>query len=336
MKNRQSNFELLRLVAIFMVLIVHADFLALDVPTKDIVNIKPLPSFLRFFFQALSIVCVDVFVLISGWFGIRPSSKGFLNLLFQCAFFNCGIYIVMLLLGLTTLSANGIADCLLLTDTCWFVKAYILLYILAPVINSFIENSSTNHIRNVLLLFFIFQTIFGFISDGAVFFENGYSTISFVGLYLLARYTRMIVDKLKITLPRTFFILIYGIISLIIAIIAMTSTYFTGFQFQRLFTYTNPLVIVASLSLLLYFSRLQFTSRSINWLAASAFSIYLFHSNSNIFLPYFVCTIKNIYNSFNGVYCLFWLFLFLIIVSFVAIMVDKIRIAVWKLIINNK
>lgn len=54
----------------------------------------------------------------------------------------------------------------------------------------------------------------------------------------------------------------------------MASTYFTGFQFQRLFTYTNPLVILASLSLLLYFSRLQFTSNSINWLAASAFAIY--------------------------------------------------------------
>lgn len=334
MKNRQSNIELLRLVAIFMVLIVHADFLALNVPTKEIVNANPFASFLRFFFQALSVVCVDVFVLISGWFGIRPSSKGFFNLLFQCVFFNCSIYIVMLLLGLTTLSANGIADCLLLTDTYWFVKAYMLLYILAPVINSFIENSCTNHIRNVLLLFFVFQTIFGFISDGAVFFENGYSTISFIGLYLLAQYIKMNVDKLKFTPP--IYILIYGIISLIISTIAMASTYFTGFQFQRLFTYTNPLVIVASLCLLLFFNRLLFTSKTINWLAASAFSIYLFHSNSNIFLPYFVYTIKNIYNCFNGVYCLFGLLLFLIIVSLVAIMIDKIRIAIWKIIINNK
>lgn len=201
MRKRQSNFELLRLVAIFMVLIVHADFLALNVPTKEIVNANPFASFLRFFFQALSVVCVDVFVLISGWFGIRPSSKGFFNLLFQCVFFNWGIYIVMLLLGLTTLSANGIADCLLLTDTYWFVKAYILLYILAPVINSFIENSSTNHIRNVLLLFFAFQTIFCFISDGVTFFENGYSTISFIGLYLLARYTKMNVNNIKLTPP---------------------------------------------------------------------------------------------------------------------------------------
>ena len=318
-----------------MVLIVHADFLALDVPTKEVVNANPFASFLRFFFQALSIVCVDVFVLISGWFGIRPSSKGFFNLLFQCAFFNCSIYIVMLLLGLTTLSAKGIADCLLLTDTYWFVKAYMLLYILAPVINSFIENSNTNHIRNVLLLFFVFQTIFGFISDGAVFFENGYSTISFIGLYLLARYTKMNIDKLNFP-PPSIYIFIYGIISLIISTIAMVSTYFTGFQFQRLFTYTNPLVVVASLSLLLFFNRLQFTNKTVNWLAASAFSIYLFHSNSNIFLPYFVYTIKNIYISFNGVYCLFGLLFFLIIVSLVAMMIDKIRIAIWKLIINNK
>lgn len=118
----------------------------------------------------------------------------------------------MLLLGLTTLSAKGIADCLLLTDTYWFVKAYMLLYILAPVINSFIENSSTNHIRNVLLLFFVFQTIFGFISDGAVFFENGYSTISFIGLYLLARYTKMNIDKLNFP-PSILYIYIWNNLS---------------------------------------------------------------------------------------------------------------------------
>ena len=189
-KERQSNIELLRLVAIFMVLIVHADFLALDVPTKDIVHNAPIASFTRFLFQSLSIVCVNVFVLISGWFGIHSTKNGFLKFIFQCIFFYVGIYIIMLLSGAIKFSLNGVADSLLFTDTGWFVKSYILLYILAPVLNAFIENSNANEIRRVLIFFFLFQSLFGFFSDGAAFFENGYSTISFIGLYLLARYLR--------------------------------------------------------------------------------------------------------------------------------------------------
>lgn len=258
-----------------------------------------------------------------------------LNLIFQCGFYSCGIYIVMLLLGLTTLKMRSIADCLLFSDAYWFVKAYVLLYLLAPVLNAFIEISSLKQIRSVLLLFFVFQTLFGFISDGATFFENGYSTISFIGLYLLGRYVNNVQRMIPPPLNRSMYMRMYMIICFLIAVIAMVSTYLTGFQFQRLFTYTNPLVIIASLGLLLYFSKLHFTSKVVNWLAASAFAIYLFHANSNIFLPYFVSNVKDIYNDYNGLNCLVLLMLYLLYVSFVSILIDKIRIFIWNLIVKR-
>lgn len=57
-KERDSNIELLRLIAMFMVLIVHADFFSLGVPTHDDIISAPTSAFLRFFFESLSIVCV--------------------------------------------------------------------------------------------------------------------------------------------------------------------------------------------------------------------------------------------------------------------------------------
>ena len=50
MKNvRDSNMELLRIVAMLLVMIVHADFASLSVPTIEQCNASPLISFMRFF-----------------------------------------------------------------------------------------------------------------------------------------------------------------------------------------------------------------------------------------------------------------------------------------------
>ena len=78
--NRESNFELLRIITMFMVLILHADFLATGTPTNDDISIFPGKSFVKFFIEALTIIAVNVFVLISGWFGIHFHLKK-LNLL---------------------------------------------------------------------------------------------------------------------------------------------------------------------------------------------------------------------------------------------------------------
>lgn len=48
-KERLSNFELLRIIAMFLVLVVHADFFALGAPNREDVITEPLSSFGRYF-----------------------------------------------------------------------------------------------------------------------------------------------------------------------------------------------------------------------------------------------------------------------------------------------
>lgn len=101
MKVRESNFELLRIIAMIMILVLHADFQSLGAPTRADIISSPITSTLKVFFEMVSIVAVNVFILISGWFGIRPSIKGFCKFAFQYLFFsvvnssrdlpNCGV-----------------------------------------------------------------------------------------------------------------------------------------------------------------------------------------------------------------------------------------------------
>ena len=121
-KLRSSNIELLRIISMFLVLIVHADYFSLGAPTITEITDKPLSSFARILFESLSILCVNVFVFISGWFSIKPNFKRVTNFLFQCLFFLIGIYTVCLILGLTQLSLKGIAGCFFMLRWNWFIK----------------------------------------------------------------------------------------------------------------------------------------------------------------------------------------------------------------------
>lgn len=79
-KVRQSNFELLRIVAMFMVMMLHVNFLALGRPSVEDAGSAPLATFTRILFEVMSVGSVDLFVLISGWFGIKANRKSLLHL----------------------------------------------------------------------------------------------------------------------------------------------------------------------------------------------------------------------------------------------------------------
>ena len=170
-KTRQSNIELLRIIAMFLVLILHSGFSTVKSPTTPEVHEQFLQPFTRFLFESLSIACVDIFVLISGWFGIRPTKKRLLNFLFQSFYFIIGVYLVMVALGLSPISIKGIASCFLFLQDYdyWFVRTYLLLFIMSSILNAFIESADKKIFRYVLIGFFLFQTIYawGFVAVNA-------------------------------------------------------------------------------------------------------------------------------------------------------------------------
>lgn len=321
---RQTNIECLRILAMFLVLTVHAAFWATGGPTIEDFNSNPLGSFTKTLIESISIVCVDVFILISGWFGIRPTAKGFCNFIFQCAYFLVGIYAVFLLFGWAQLSFEGIAGMLCLTKMNWFIKAYAALYIISPILNAFVEKADKKTFRNVLIAFFIFQTIWGW-TNAAKFVAGGYSTFSFIGLYLLARYVHLYgIGKLSD----------WGGVSYVVCVILNTIAYYLCCRLHipiSVFAYVNPLVIIGSLGMLLHFVNLKVRyNKTINWIAKSSFAVFLLHTNPNIGVPVFVRYIKEIYTSISGIECMAVILAILIMIYIVAIILDQPRKWLWN------
>lgn len=333
-RKRSSNIELLRILAMFLVLLVHSNFFSLGAPTQILCSQNPDFAFSSFFVQGLSICCVNLFVLISGWFGIRPKLKSFLNFLFQCLFFLVGIYIIMTIMGLTDISykgiLKGIAGCFFLLKWNWFIKAYICLYIIAPMINSYIDCVDKYHVRNFLVSFYIFQILYSWISDAAVFFESGYSTLSFIGLYTLARYSKLYPNRFT-SFDKKIDLMIYLGISLLLAIVGYLFVVNNiNFLTDKIFSYVNPLVILSALYLLLFFSKIKIHSSIINWIGASSFAVFLLHTNPNLCIQYFVPSVKFIVSEYNGFFFVIVLLSFLISIFLLAILIDQLRLVLWK------
>ena len=79
---RDSNLELFRLVAMLLVMLVHANYTSLGNVTQSELLETPFTAIVRVVCEQLCIVSVNLFVLLSGWFGIRPSLKKFVSLIF--------------------------------------------------------------------------------------------------------------------------------------------------------------------------------------------------------------------------------------------------------------
>ena len=187
---RQSNMELLRLVAMMMILVMHMDYGAFGLPTAESVEQAPMTTFGRIFVEHLCLVAVNVYVLISGWFGIRPKMKSFVRLMLQVATYSIIITGAFLLLGKTTFKIGYVTDMLIIGKQYWFVVSYLLLYLVSPILNTFVEHSSKREFQWMLLVFFGFQFVYSWIF-GLEEFAGGYSALSFMGLYLLARYVKI-------------------------------------------------------------------------------------------------------------------------------------------------
>lgn len=317
---RQSNFELLRLVSMLMILGLHANFFALGKVGISEVHSLPLQDFVRTFFECLCIVGVNVFILISGWFGIKPSLKGIFSILFQVLFYT--VLLILLSLALGAPIPAGFHKSILYPDRgYWFISAYLMLYILSPVLNRFVENVSAQMFRRLLICFFLAVVFWGYLSD-SLRISGGYHVVSFIGLYLLARYLRLYYtagSRLKSWHFLLLFFLCVGVSTLFYFVKWLPTT----------ILYTTPSVILASVFLLLAFSGMRFSSRVVNWCASSAFSIYLVHCNVLALGAYVSCMLA-IYARTGWLLYVVVSPLVMVLFGLCCILVDKLRLALWN------
>ncbi len=332
-KERNSNIELLRIIAMFMILGLHVNMLALGLPEQIDLKESPISSFTRIFFEQLCIIGVNIFVLISGWFGINFKTKGLYNFLFQSLFFSIVLFIPFAISGSIDVNKINILSAFLLyKNAYWFVWAYLILYILSPALNSFVEYADKKIYKKVLVLFFIVQTIVFVFTSCGFFYNGGYDPLFFIGLYLLMRYIR----KHCIEFNKFYLLLTWGICTCINILL-----YYTGNSTLTTISlaYVNPLNIISATAIVLLFTKISLKSNAVNYISASCFAVYLAHMHFCI-IDYYKSVAITTFNNYGGVIYIIRILLFITIVFATSVLIDKVRISafnkLWGLIEKRK
>lgn len=306
--------ELCRILSIVLVMLVHTTFQSVgwDCSSPGILIVA-----------AFSIIGVNVFVLITGYFSTEPKKISLANLLFICLFW--------MIIKISVRCGFGLpfrwADCFFVTKSNWFIPSYLCLLFLTPVLNAFCDTANERTLLGVVLILISFEVWFDLlpphpgVSLGS---QRGYSVISFVALYLLARYIRLygIPQWLH---QRSFSICMLCTITLAVA--AMVSIQIGHPAIRVIYAHSNPLVILSAVSFLLTFEKMSIKENGvINHIAKSTLPVLLAHSA--VFFLY-TKQFRYIFSHFSLMKMIvFWVLA--IVVAFVSsVAVDQIRLLLW-------
>lgn len=322
-KKRDSNIELLRIVCMIMILNLHAFYIPASLSWKTL----SIANIITVFSESLSICAVNAFVLISGYYSIKWKWRGFLSLIFQVFFFVFLIYFLLLIGGHVEFNwGDALQKINCIRSSYWFIKSYIVLYVLSPLLNTFIENTTKKQLRWFLIAFYVLEFYFCTSED---IINNGYSPLHFVGLYLLGRFLNKYPPKQLNSLLSSG--VLYIVTTCCIALFYLghkiiasdNSTYFNLFG-----VYANPLVVIQSIAFFYVFKNIRLKSKFINWCSVSVLAIYLLHMHPDLKQLYYSHT-TSLYDLsvLNRSFHLIFLFSTIFVVS---ILIDKLRILVFN------
>lgn len=279
MKDRDSNIELLRIIATLLILIVHCNgwFLSQWGGVNGWYSDGYAIGVTRVLIQSIGALGVDLFILISGFYGIRPKLKSVVNLFTCIFFFYVGCYLwACYYLGSIEFSIGGLMENVLsFSYQNWFINCYLMLMLVSPVLNTFVENTNRKYTLIYTLVFMLFTYYFGHIRQNGYFgYNNGYSFVMMITVYMVGR----CLNKYGIDAIRNIKTgWIFGM--WVVTIILMAIIRSIASDTVLLLNYGSPINVFSSTLLFLLFYRIPpFKSKCINWVGASCLSVFIFHT----------------------------------------------------------
>lgn len=283
--NRQSNFELLRILAMLMIVAHHFsvhghfDFSGAAVSINEV------------WLSALAMggkLGVNLFVLISGYFLCTRTKLDLLKvgkLHSQIWLYSIGIYTLMVLLGNPFSLKACVKSAFPITfEAWWFASTYFVLFLFSPYINRTLAGLTKKQHAVLLLMMFVFWSVIPAVTHQT--FQRSNLTW-FVFLYVLAAYFRKYEADFSASAVKW---LIASITLALLMLIWVVATDFFGLlpfvssnQAGQLYSMFSVPMVLLSCLLFLSFKNLKMPYTPwINQIAASTFGVYLIHDSGYI------------------------------------------------------
>lgn len=350
---RQTNFDLMRIVCMLMIVMLHFCTHGLAVLWGDVFlpSSYSLTNLLNYTSISITVIftsiAVNCYVLQTGYFTTKPLKFNVrrISLLWvQVAFYSGGVSLIFKLLHQTDIS--WLQVCLnilpITSNSYWFFTKYIALVFLCPFLAIIPEHLNKRQFQYMLLVLLSMNLSLVY-SHGIFPFGTNYSgwdsLLWFICLYFIGNYIR------RYNLPNSierkadlYFVLSIVLIFFmyIILNIIKTKGIFTAEPNHPLY---NGILIIPSVLFLTIFKKLAISNVVINKIiihvAPLSFGVYLLHDNNCIrmWLWHDLLDVQQYLSST-------WLCLYILLIPFcifvVCVLIDFVRNKIFQLIFRDK
>lgn len=287
-KKRLAQYELLRVIAMFGVLMNHVfnyglhiyDDFTLDVSSGDGFMLWSILELMKL----TALPSVNCYILITGYFLINSTQwrlKGIWKVWSTTWFYAVSIYLLAVATGLCPFQWAELLQHAtpLYSNSYWFVTSYIALMFLAPFLSWGLQRLSQRQYQVLLILGFIicFQFFLGqYVMDNQ-------QILLFVYLFVIGGYIRRFhADSRR--RPAFYAILAVLILMLMYCITIAKNYYFNGHDFYIYAMAYHGLVLPFSVTIFLFFKQLNIQGRHLQIfiyaIAPLCFSVYIIHTQS--------------------------------------------------------
>lgn len=293
-KKKNIGIELLRIVAMMMVLLLHelGQGGLLDNTHQFSMNFE-----LSWALESLALVAVNCYALVTGYLMVTSKFKikRVIGLWLQVIFYSWIILIVSLLVGCKISTYQIIANMLpTIFKGYWYFNAYLGMYFFIPIINKGARCISQTWYRNIVISILILNSVIPTIVPNSIdtfTINRGYSPTWLLIMYLVGGYIKLYnplgyVPQYKKFCSYLFFSVCTFMITNVSGVVKMLITGQQGVT-HHFMAYNSIFILLASISLFLFFINLKIKKvnfqKIIIFFGPLSFSAYLLQANPIIY-----------------------------------------------------
>lgn len=319
---RNSSFELVKVLAVVMIVFSHAMPYEYEVVHQSAVNLSASTTNVQYFLAGmihnLGQIGNIVFVISSAWFLLeskRASKEKVFQILLDC--FVISVFFLAVFLGAGyPLTGSQILRQLLPTtfENNWFIPCYLLFYLVHPYLNKILREEENalpkrEHLRILIFLMVVYAGVQCIIKDSFCYMR----IIGFITLYFLTAYVKRYLPHITSRDRAGAILVAVGTLGWFF------ENFFTnllGLKIQALSNFVqgwnqimNPAYIMIALGLVLIAKNHNFYSPLINYLSGLSLLIYVIHNNWIIYNCALFDVFQYILERYSYKYFLGWVLL---------------------------
>lgn len=286
---RNSRIELLKIIAIIIIVLSHA---MPDGYTSDrisMININVSSTNPQYFILNLVHTLGQfgniIFIICSSWFMLEKNSINgtkILHIVGDCSFISIVFLSFFIIIGYELPKYYIFKQFFtMIYSGCWFVTCYIIFSMLTPILNIIIRSISQARLLRINIILVIMYSLIGFIETSTLFYYT--NLVGFIHIYFIVAYVKRHIAETITNRNKCIFMFVGGILGWILC---SATIYILGLRigifYNRILcmnNLTNPFFVLSALGLFGIANRKVAYNKVINWISGSSLLIYVIHCN---------------------------------------------------------